>query len=511
MFVIQLYTAVAGCLLVGLLAAGDREAEVLPAGALARLGTARFQNLGLVYAVAFAPDGKTLAAGCWDGTVRLWDLATGKELRPFTGHEGWVKSVAFSPDGQTLASGGQDGSVRLWDPATGRELRRLGGHEGWIRSVVYSPDGQRLVSAGDATFRLWDAATGRELRRWDRLAEAVAFSPDGQILATSNEEHAIQLWEVATGKEIRQLAQPRAIWVRSVAFSPDGKVLATGGGYFDDRIRFWDPATGKERRRFGEHQGVITALVFSSDGKTLAARSSDDTIRLWELATGQPRLLLKGTQAGDVSLAFSPDGKLLASGSTDVTVLLWDVTGRRREGRLETVELSSRELEALWTDLAGDDAVKAYQAIWKLVAGAKQAVPFLQARLRPVAAPPDPQRITRLVADLDSERLAVRQQATDELVKLGDLAESALLEALQSRPSLEHRQRIEGLLAKLYELMPPPDQRQALRALEALEHLGTGEARQLVETLAQGAPAARLTREAKAVRERLRPRLQARP
>ena len=123
-----------------------------------------------VYSVAFSRDGKTLASGSDDNTVKLWDAATGQELRTLGGHSSFVLSVAFSPDGKTLASGSDDNTVKLWDAATGQELRTLGGHSSFVLSVAFSPDGKTLASGSfDKTVKLWDAATGQELRTWGRI------------------------------------------------------------------------------------------------------------------------------------------------------------------------------------------------------------------------------------------------------------------------------------------------------------------------------------------------------
>jgi len=299
-----------------------------------------------VESVAFSPDGKTLASGGWDNTVKLWDVATGRELRTLKGHSNHVSSVAFSPDARTLASGSHDSTVKLWDVTTGRELRKLTGHSDVVNSVAFSPDGKTLASSSkDDTVKLWEVATGQELRTLagdtdGGLSEclSVAFSPDGKVLATGSDDSTIKLWEVATGRELRTL-KGHSGGVYSVAFSADGRMLATGSDDFT--IKLWDVSTGAELRTLTGHSHMVHSVAFSPDGRTLATGSDDFTIRLWEVATGRELRMVGrpsflgpfGSRVGHSSsvnsVVFGVDGQTLASGSSDNTVKLWDVaTGR---------------------------------------------------------------------------------------------------------------------------------------------------------------------------------------
>jgi hypothetical protein len=290
--------------------------------------------------------------------------------------------------------------------------------------------------------------------------------------------------------------------VQCAAFAPDGKTLAAGSQ--DGSVRIWELATGKTVQLLAGHPGYVLSVAFAADGKTLAA-GSWLTVRLWELVSGRERGRLDGQQGDVFSLALSPDGQMLVAGNGGTTALLWDMTSRLQEGRLQAVDLSPQELEALWAALAGDDAARAYRSVWTLVAGAKQSVPFLQARLRPVPIldPKQRQHIIQLIAGLDQEEFAAREKATQELAKLGDTAEIELRKALENQPSDEVRRRIEGLLEKLQTPARLRERLRGLRANEVLEKLGTPEARQVLKTLAQGAAEAELTRDAKAALERL--------
>jgi hypothetical protein len=197
-------------------------------------------------------------------------------------------------------------------------------------------------------------------------------------------------------------------------------------------------------------------------------------------------------------MAFSPDGRTLTSGGADTTALVWDATGRMRDGRFETAALSPKELRDFWAALAGDDAAEAYRAIWALTASPEQTLPLLKEYLRPRPAA-EPKETARRIADLDNDDFNVREKAEKELGDQGDLVESALRKTLDEQPSAEVRHRVEQLLRKL----ATPRRLQEYRAIEVLERIGTSEAEKVLKEAAGGAPAARLTQEAKASLERL--------
>ncbi|KJZ70285.1 hypothetical protein HIM_10329 [Hirsutella minnesotensis 3608] len=232
---------------------------------------------GWVRAVAFSPDGKTLAVASHERTVRLWDPATGAHRQTLEGHGDSVTAVAFSPDGKTLAVASHERTVRLWDPATGAHRQTLEGHGGSVRAVAFSPDGNTLASASsDRTVRLWDPATGAQRQtleghgdwgRRNRSVTAVAFSPDGKTLASASEDRTVRLWNPATGAHRQTLEGRHNSSVTAVAFSPDGKTLASAS---EDRTgRLWDPATGAQRQTLEGHDGSVTVVAFSPDGRYL--------------------------------------------------------------------------------------------------------------------------------------------------------------------------------------------------------------------------------------------------
>jgi hypothetical protein len=243
----------------------------------------------------------------------------------------------------------------------------------------------------------------------------------------------------------------------------------------------------------------LPPLVFSPNGRTVATSDTNNTVRLWDVATGQELPGLEGHCGLVTSLSFSADGKRLISGSEDTSVLIWDLSRLPKNNPRASVPLSPKELEALWADLSGGDAARAYQAAAKLLTAPKQTVAFLQDRLR-VKPPPDVKGIPGLLDDLDADDFTVREKAATEFEKLGEAAQPALEKALKGQPSIEVKRRIQELLEKLRE---SPVRLQALRALEVLEHIDTAESRQLLARLADGASDAWLTKEAKAIDRRL--------
>ncbi len=471
----------------------------LPPGAVAHLGSARFQNVGRITAIAFSPDGRALAAGAWDGSVLLWDVATGKPRGPCAGHGWQVQAVAFSPDGKVLATSGREREVRLWDASTGKLLRALGSFKRPITGVAWAPDSDRLaIQTQDAGLHLASPTGDKEPRTLEQKAAPycpVFFTADGKQLLVVNEEQenkTIIFWDVAANKVARRFAGPS--WCRGLAFAPDRSLLAATG--VDREVHLWDVAAGKALAPLRLKDIDYAWLTFSPDGRSLAYAQGDGSLTMLELATNQVRCRFQDPLHTPARFCFSPDGRLLASGSLDLTAFVWDVSGQAAK----PVELTAEELRKLWADLASTDAAVAHRALWKLTADPARSVTFLRTQLEP-APRIEQQRLARLLRDLDSEDFTRRQQASAELEKLAEQVEPALRQALEHGPSPESRRRLEELLEKAE--TGTSERLRRLRAIESLEHTEGHEARKLLEALAKGAPGAWITREAETSVKRL--------
>ncbi|KAF5350766.1 hypothetical protein D9758_010327 [Tetrapyrgos nigripes] len=293
-----------------------------------------------IWSVAYSPDGRHVASGSSDRTVRIWDTQTGQQVgQPLEGHTSWISSVAYSPDGRHVASGSEDRTVRIWDTQTGQQVGQLlEGHTSWIRSVAYSPDGRHVASGSeDRTVRIWDTQTGQQvgqpLEGHTSWIWSVAYSPDGRHVASGSEDRTVRIWDTQTGQKVGQLLEGHTRGIRSVAYSPDGRHVASGSS--DRTVRIWDTQTGQQVGQPLEgHTSWIWSVAYSPDGRHVASGSEDRTVRIWDTQTGQQvGQPLEGHTSQILSVAYSPDGRHVASGSSDRTVRIWDTQTGQQVGQ----------------------------------------------------------------------------------------------------------------------------------------------------------------------------------
>jgi WD40 repeat protein len=285
-----------------------------------------------VTSVAYSPDGRRIASASSDGTVKVWEAATGQEALTFRGHTGGVTGVAYSPDGRRLASAGIDNTVKVWDAATGQEALTLRGHRSGVTGVAYSPDGRRLATASiDETVKVWEAATGQEvltLRGHWGAVNGVAYSPDGRRLASASNDRTVKVWEAATGQGAFTLHGHTGP-VTGVVYSPDGRRLASASS--DGTVKVWEAATGQEALTFRGHTGWVRGVAYSPDGRRLASAGIDRTVKVWDAETGQEAFTLRGHTGQVTGVAYSPDGRRVASASVHGTVKVWDAATVQEE------------------------------------------------------------------------------------------------------------------------------------------------------------------------------------
>ena len=296
---------------------------------------------------AFLPDGKRVLSAGFDKVLRLWDAETGRELHRFEGHSEAIAALAISPDGRQALSGGgvlpparparlrwvsgsgRDLTVRLWDLTSGKQIREFVGHTGFVWCLAFSPDGRRALSGSeDHTVRLWDLATGREVRRFphNNWVMGVCFSPDGRLGLSSTANGDVVLWDLETGRDFRHF-KGHTGKVESVAFSPDSRQFLSVGGLSvdgDGTVRLWDLENGKEVRRMANNLGEVN-VVFSPDGRRALTGGANQTLRLWDVETGKELNRYVSPGDGNVQcVAFSPDGRTaLSVCQRDLAVSLW--------------------------------------------------------------------------------------------------------------------------------------------------------------------------------------------
>jgi WD40 repeat protein len=518
--------------------------------------------------LAFTPDGKLIAGiGGRDlqsergSYLRFWDTATGKEQNPRPGDLSWA--TALSPDGRIVASAEPESSmVYLWDSSTGSLLRRLATHGDRFASfnLVFSADGQTLTALqSTGHIESWNVADG-----FRKLSKRLKWHGSGIMHISPNATTAYTLehvmlgikpnvrlahWAISTGGLVKQFDLgesssfgPFSASATSVVVgfrdgigmvdlntglspfllpnsdsrpgqncvynpSPDFRLIAAVRRPFSSDLDVWEMASGKKVASISiPHINDVSILP---DNRTVLA-TDRGSVYAWDLATGNelgywqvPELAFGMPHGDSLRPMPSADSRRALTVLPNTTCLIWDLAELLKPKERLAGAPDSKQLALLWENLAGEDAKKAYIAIWKMAENQTASIAFLREHLHP-AQPVDSARLRQLVRELDSREFKVRENATRQLSEAGQRAAWALNEALEKKPSLEVRRRLEDLLRRTFGPIQVPEMLRNLRAIAVLEQIGTQEACELLERVAHGTPHVLETAEAASALERLK-------
>jgi WD40 repeat protein len=509
--------------------------------------------------VHFSDTGKEIVTHAADGTVKKWETSRGKYIGPIATPappsgkliedlKELNKKRTVSPDGQiVLTTGPLPTAIKITDAASGREISSLDTPESLFRMpIIFSPGNKLLAVVGrpaPATkkadpgqrIHLFDISTGKYLHTLETVAAAkkikpkaalqsiapsLSFSPDSSLLAWGAGD-TVYVWNTSTGKRVGLLNSGQGSPVFSTAFSRDGYALAVEMN--DGSLTLFELASASARQVFGRGSTPLpkrkqdfkdpfldelepqhgSRLAISTDSAmTALAGEQDRTVRVWDVITGKELASFKGHTAPINAVAFSPDSKLLASASADTTALIWDLSKLERTAPAAK-KLQPAELEEGWQALALADGNKAFAAICDLTASPAEAIAWIKDKVKP-AVTVDMKTIESLIVQLDDNQFKVRDKAAKDLNNIGEQIVPALEKALEGNLTLETKRRIEELRDRLSSRVLQGDRLRNYRAVEVLERIGTPEARQVLQTLADGAPDVLLTTSARAALERVR-------
>lgn len=288
--------------------------------------------------------------------------------RTLIGHTGPVSATAVSPDWAFLVSASEDGTLKVWDAASGEVLHTLGGHQGPVYSCAFSPDAAFLVSAGaDGTLKVWDAESGQELQILEGHTEAVygcAISPDGAIIVSASVDRTLKLWDTASGRELRTLFGHNGV-VYGCAVSPVAGLVASMSA--DGTLKLWDSSSGENLNTLEGHAGPVYGCAFSPNAELVVSASADATLKVWDTASARQLHTLEGHTDAVYCCAVGPDGAVIASASADMTLKLWNAVSGRELRTLEgltgrVVACALRPGEAFIASAAEDDSLKIWDA-----------------------------------------------------------------------------------------------------------------------------------------------------
>jgi serine/threonine protein kinase len=292
-------------------------------------------HAGLVLALSWAPDGSYIVSGSSDGTIHVWNAASGHNTfihrNPFKEYA-WACALAWSPDGTHIASGSDDKTVHVWQvenagTLTMKQIFTYRGHTNWVNAVAWSPDGRYIASGSDdKTAHVWQVGSAVPRNQvgiyhgHTRWVVALAWSPDGRYIASGANDATVHVWDVAT-KETVLIYRGHSFGVNALAWSPDGTHIASCS--WDNLVRVWEVATGNTVFIYHGHSKYVNALAWSPDGTRIASASNDKTVQVWDAATGNPVFTYRGHSRWVYTVAWSPDSIRIASAGTDKSVQVW--------------------------------------------------------------------------------------------------------------------------------------------------------------------------------------------
>jgi WD40 repeat protein len=462
-----------------------------------------------VPSMVVSADGRTLALGDHDA-VRLYDTATHKEVRRIEAEKEGAWPVAFAEDGKTLLTRGSQGKITAWETGTGKELRKfeVTGH-----CAGATPDGKALVTFDRAgMIRQWDAATGKEQANFQLDMPLLQLQHKSALLGASVRPNGMflvadlrssppdirsmpplgsqwsEIWDLKERKRVCRSETVLSYFAAppegAMSYSIDGTLAALPGP--EGKPQLWSLTRGRLLRELPLGAGPVRVgvvgerLAISPDGRSIAQARSDGSAVVWEIATGQERRRFAAHKGAIRLLSYLPDGRTLVTVGQDGTPLLWDMTSGFGKDKL-----TAQALDSLWADLAGDHGSRACRAIGTLQTTPAQTLPFLEAQLAKLVVG-NPERVAQRITNLNSGRFATRQDATKELEGMGVLAEAALRQALEGKPSLEKQRRLQQILSRLDDSAKATELLRLRRAVEALEAIGTPEALKALAAIVRG-------------------------
>ena len=278
-----------------------------------------------VSSAAFSSDGSRVASGDDNGSVRVWDAASGEQVVEMVGHTGPVASVEFSSSGSRVASRGHDGSVRVWDAVSGKQVAEMAGSAGSFSWAAFSADGSRSVSGRrDGGLRVWDAVSGEQVAEMVGHTGSVwslRFSPDGSRVVSGGRDNSVRVWDAVSGEQVVEMVGHTG-WVHSVGFSADGSRVVSGDD--DGSVRVWDAVSGGQVVEMVGHTGSVLSVGFSADGSRVVSGGDDGSVRVWDAVSGGQVVEMVGHTGSVLSVGFSADGSRVVSGGEEGSVRVWD-------------------------------------------------------------------------------------------------------------------------------------------------------------------------------------------